>query len=222
MNIIKTTSIVAVSVIATLAVASIMGFQLSEITAEQTTPVEYLSAEGVQVTGIFKFREGTEVLPIQVFTQTSGFKRAQVFGFQVEKVVGNTPYLHKHVDESFLYRNSQDEKENWNPFDVEMILATGPYAKRVVEYSKCFIDDYVVLTLRDNEEGYLNKGFANVERMTLFCRAMNFQNPSLETLNSISEDQKAQTTSTLDLKEPFSTWSDHFKYQKTGSLQPKQ
>jgi hypothetical protein len=37
-----------------------------------------------------------------------------------------------------------------------------------------------------------------------------------------SEDEKAKTTSTLDLKEPFTTWSDHFKYQKTGSLQPKQ
>ena len=222
MNIIKTTSIVAVSIIATLAVASIMGFQLSEIIAEQTTPVEYLSAEGVQVTGVFKFREGTEVLPIQVFTQTAGFKRMQPFGFTFEKVVGNTPYLHKHADESYLFRNSIDEKENWNPFDVEIVLATGPYAKRVVEYSKCFIDDYAIVTLRDNEEGYINKGFANIERVNIWCRAMEFQNPSLEELEAIKDDQKAQTTSTLDLKEPFSTWSDHFKYQQTGSLQPKQ
>jgi hypothetical protein len=222
MNIIKTTSIVAVSVIATLAVASIMGFQLSEITAQETQPVEYLSAEGVTVTGLFKFREGTELLPIQVFTQTSGFKRTQAFVFSIEKVVGNTPFLHKHVDESFLYRNSQDEKENWNPFDVEMIISTGPYAKRIVEYGKCFIDDYTILTLRDTEEGYFNKGFANVERITLACRAMNFQNPSLEAYEESLNGAKAQTTSTLDLKEPFSTWSDHFQYQKTGSLQPKQ
>jgi hypothetical protein len=222
MNIIKTTSMVAVSVIATLAVASIMGFQLSEITAQETTPVEYLSAEGVTTTGVFKFREGTELLPVQVFTQVSGFKRTQAFVFTIEKVVGNTPFLHKHVDESFLYRNSQDEKENWNPFDVEMVISTGPYAKRVVEYGKCYIDDYSLVTLRDGEEGYFNKGFANVERMTLACRSMEFQNPSLEAYQESLNGAKAQTTSTLDLKEPFSTWSDHFQYQKTGSLQPKQ
>jgi hypothetical protein len=222
MNIIKTTSIVAVSVIATLAVASIMGFQLSEITAQETTPVEYLTAEGVSTTGIFKFREGTEVLPVQVFTQLTGFKRLQPFTFSIEKVVGNTPYLHKHVDESFLYRNSQDEKENWNPFDVEMIVSTGPYAKRIVDYGKCYIDDYSVVTLRDGEEGYFNKGFANVERITLSCRAMNFQNPTLDEMEKKANTSESTTTSTLDLKEPFSTWSDHFKYQNTGSLQPKQ
>ena len=148
---------VVFSVISIFAVAAIFGFHLPEIIAEETTPVEYLTAEGVTTTGVFKFREGTEVLPIQVFTQSTGFKRLQPFTFSIEKVVGPTPYLHKHVDESFLYRNSQDEKENWNPFDVEMIVSTGPYAKRVVDYSKCYIDDYSLVTLRDNEEGYFNK-----------------------------------------------------------------
>jgi hypothetical protein len=213
---------VVFSIISIFAVAAIFGFHLPEIIAEETTPVEYLSAEGVTVTGVFKFREGAEVLPVQVFTQNTGFKRLQPFTFSIEKVVGNTPYLHKHVDESFLYRNSQDEKENWNPFDVEMIVSTGPYAKRIVDYSKCFIDDYSLATLRDNEEGYFNKGFANVERITLSCRAMNFQNPTLDEMEKKASSSESTTTSTLDLKEPFSTWSDHFKYQNTGSLQPKQ
>jgi len=65
----------------------------------------------------------------------------------------------------------------------------------------------------------MNKGFAVVENYVLECRAMQPHNPSLEKMMATSEDQKAQTTSTLDLKEPFSTWSDHFKYQKPiGSL----
>ena len=103
-----------------------------------------------------------------------------------------------------------------------MILSTGPYAKRVVTYGKCFIDDYTVLTLRDTEEGYFNKGFANVERINLFCRSMEFHNPSLEELEAQENNSEATTTNTLDLKEPFTTWSDHFKYQKTGSLEQKQ
>jgi hypothetical protein len=222
MNIIKITSMVAVSVIATLAVAAIMGFQLSEITAQETTRPQYLNVEGVEITGVFKFREAEELVPLQVFTQTSGYQRAKPAIFTVQKIVGNTPYLHKHADESFFYRSSQDEKQNWNPFDVEIVLATGPYAKRIVTYSKCFIDDYQLTTLRDNEEGYTNKGFANVENYVIECRAMEFQNPSLQELEMTRDDQKATTTSTLDLKEPFTTWSDHFKYQKTGSLQPTQ
>ena len=70
MNIIKTTSIVAVSVIATLAVAAIMGFQLTEIIAEEVQKPVYTYAEGVEIYGVFKFREGEELIPIQVFAQT--------------------------------------------------------------------------------------------------------------------------------------------------------
>jgi hypothetical protein len=222
MNILKTTSIVAVSVIATLAVAAIMGFQLTEITAEEVKAPEYLTAEGVTITGDFKFREGGELVSLQQFTQVKGFLRSEPFQFTVQKVVGDTPLLHKHADEAFFWRNSESQKQDWNPFDVDIILATGPYEKRVFTYSKCFIKDDKVRTLTDNEEGYFNKGFAIVEDYLLECRDMDMKNPSLEAMNALSDDQKAQTTSTLDLKEPYSTWSDHFKYQQPGSLQPKQ
>jgi hypothetical protein len=219
MNILKTTAIVAVSVIATLAVAAIMGFQITEITAEEIKQPEYLSAEGVSITALFKFREGEELVPIQVFTQKKGFLKAEPFIFDVEKIVGNTPFLHKHVDEAFLYRSSENQKQDENPFDVDIILNTGPYAKRAFTYHKCYVDNYNVVTLTDKEEGYFNKGFAIVEDLVLVCRAMDMHNPSLDGMNTLSEDEKAQTTSTLDLKEPFTTWSDHFKYQTTPSPQ---
>ncbi len=220
MNILKTTSIVAVSVIGTLAVAAIMGFQLTEITAQEVQNPEYLTAEGVTITGLFHFREGEELVSLQQFTQVKGFLRSEPFTFTVQKVVGNTPMLHKHADESFFWRNSESQKQDWNPFDVDIILATGPYEKRSFTYSKCFIKDYKVRTLADNEEGYFNKGFAIVEDYSLECREMDMNNPALEEMTKLNDDQKAQTTSTLDLKEPFSTWSDHFKYQKpAGSLQ---
>jgi len=220
MNILKTTSIVAVSVIATLAVAAIMGFQLTEITAQEVAKSQYLYVEGVEITAVFKFREGEELVPLQVFKQIKGFQRADPFTFSMQKIVGNTPLLHKHVDESFLYRSSEIQKQDNNPFDAELILATGPYAKRVFTYTDCFIDDYNIDTLRDNEEGYMNKGFAVVENYILECRSMNLLSPSLEAMDDIPEDQKADTISSLDLKEPLTTWSEHFKYQKPGSLKP--
>ena len=218
MNIIKTTTIVAVSVIVTLAVAAIMGFQLTEITAEEIKQPEYLSAEGVTITAVFKFREGQEIVPVQVFTQKKGFLRSEPFIFDMEKIVGNTPLLHMHVDESFLYRNSETTKQDYNPFGVEVILNTGPYAKRAFSYTDCYVYNYNVLTLTDKEEGYFNKGFATVEDYVFECKAMQLHNPSLERMNEIPEDQKAQTKSTLDLTESLYTWSDHFKYQKPGSL----
>lgn len=217
MNYRKATFIVTVSVIATLSVAAIMGFQLTEIIAEEVQKPQYTYAEGVEITGVFKFREGKELEPIQVFTQTKGFQRTDPFIFTIQKVVGNTPLLQKHADEAFLFRNSEVQKQDWNPFDVDIILATGPSAKRVFTYTKCFVDDYNVNTLRDNEEGYFNKGFAVVENYVLECRSMQPHNPSLEEMMITPEDEKAHTTSTMDLKEPFPTWSDHFKYQKPGS-----
>jgi len=219
MNILKTTAIVAVSVIATLSVAAIMGFQLTEIIAEEVPKPVYTYAEGVEITAVFKFREGEELVPLQVFKQIKGFQRADPFTFSMQKIVGNTPLLHKHVDESFLYRSSEIQKQDNNPFDAELILATGPYAKRVFTYTDCFIDDYNIDTLRDNEEGYMNKGFAVVENYILECRSYQPHSPSLEEMMTTPEDQKAHALSTLDLKEPFTTWSDHFKYQKPGSLQ---
>lgn len=216
LHILKIKSIVVVSVIATITVAAIFGFQLTEIIAEEIQAPEYLTAEGVTITGIFKFREGEELVPVQVFSQTKGFQRTDPFIFTVQKVVGNTPLLHKHADEAFLFRNSEVQKQDWNPFDVDMILATGPYAKRVFSYSKCFVDNYEVTTLRDNEEGYFNKGFAIVENYVLECRAMQIHNPALDEIMTTKAKHKANTTSTMDLKDPFPTWGDHFKYQKSG------
>jgi len=216
-NILKIKSIIVVSVIATIAIAATFGFQLTEIIAEEIKAPEYLTAEGVTITGVFQFREGGELVPLQQFTQTKGFQRAEPFIFIVQKVVGNTPLLHEYADKSLFYRSSEIQKKDNNPFDVEIILATGPYAKRVFSYSDCFVDDYTVRTLTDNEEGYFNKGFAIVENYTIECRIMEPQNPALDEMMTNKQSQKANTTSSMDLKEPFPTWSENFKYKKSNS-----
>jgi hypothetical protein len=217
-NILKSKSIVVISAAAVLAVAATMGFQLTEIIAEEINAPEYLTAEGVTITGVFKFKEGEELVPLQQFTQTKGFQRAEAFIFTVQKVVGNTPLLHVYADRSLFYRSSEIQKKDNNPFEAEIILATGPFAKRVFSYSECFIDDYQVRTLTDNEEGYFNKGFAIVENYTIECKTMEPHNPAFEEMTS-KQNKKANTTSSMDLENPFPTWNEHFKYQKSESKQ---
>ena len=211
MNRVKTVTIVAVSVFTTLAVAMIMGFQFTEIIAEEQEKTGFTYSGNITITGVFKFREGEELVPLEVFTQTKGFQRTEPFIFIMQKITGDTPLLHKHADEAFLFRNSESQKQDWNPFDVDIIISNGGDLKRVFTYTKCFVDDYNVATLRDNEEGYMNKGFAVVENYTLECRSYKPHSPSLEEMNTMSEDQKANTTSTMDLKESLKTWRDYYK-----------
>jgi len=211
MNRAKTATIVAVSVFTTLAVAMIMGFQFTEIIAEEQAKTGFTYSGNITITGVFKFREGEELVPLEVFTQTKGFQRTEPFIFIMQKITGDTPLLHKHADEAFLFRNSESQKQDWNPFDVDIIISNGGDLKRVFTYSKCFVDDYNVATLRDNEEGYMNKGFAVVENYTLECRSYKPHSPSLEAMTTTKPTQKANTTSTLDLKEPVKTWRDYYK-----------
>jgi len=210
-NRIKTVTIVAASVIATLAIAMIMSFQFTEIIAEEQAKTGFTYSGNVTITGVFKFREGEELVPLAVFTQTKGFQRAEPFIFTAQKITGDTPLLHKHADEAFLFRNSEVQKQDWNPFDVDIIISNGGDLKRVFSYTKCFVDDYNIDTLRDNEEGYMNKGFAVVENYVLECRSMQPHSPSLEELTTTKDSQKANTTSTMDLKESIKTWRDYYQ-----------
>jgi hypothetical protein len=211
MNRVKTATIVAVSVFTTFAIAMIMGFQFTDIIAEEQANTGFTYSGNVTITGVFKFREGEELVPLAVFTQTKGFQRAEPFIFTAQKITGDTPLLHKHADEAFLFRNSEVQKQDWNPFDVDIIISNGGDLKRVFSYVKCFIDDYNVATLRDNEEGYMNKGFAVVENFILECRSMQPHSPSLEEMSTTKANQKANTTSSTDLKESLKTWRDYYQ-----------
>ena len=117
---------------------------------------------------------------------------------------------------SHFFIETPNFKSRTTIHNVEIILATGPYAKRTFTYNDCFIKAYNVDTLRDNEEGYMNKGFAVVDNFTVECRTMQFQNPALVEMNTIPEEDKAHTKNTLDLKDT-STWSPPFKSTNPGS-----
>ena len=78
---------------------------------------------------------------------------------EAQKIVGETPLLHKHADFSQTYRASQVQKTSDNEFDVEIIVSNDGDYKRVFSYNDCYVDAYFVNTLFDKEEGWMGKGF---------------------------------------------------------------
>ena len=197
MNYKQTTSIAAVSVIATLAMASIFGFQISSITAEEDEDKGYTFGEDVAITAYFKFKQGDEVVPFQVFEQTSGWEKGDPFVFEAKKIVGETPLLHKHADLSQKYRNSEEQKKkDYAEFEVDIILSNDADLKRVFEYRECHIDTYMVETQFDKEEGWnTSKGFSVLDTFEIECQAYQPTNPVLEEMTS--KYDKADTKSTM-------------------------
>ncbi len=202
MNFIKNISLAAISIIATLAVASIFGFQLSTITAEEDEDKGYTFGENVSITAYFKFKQGDEMAQFQVFEQTSGWERAEAYGIELQKIVGdNTPLLHQHADNSYKYRNSPVEKSsNQNEFDVDIILSNEGELKRVFAYQDCFVDASFVETLFDKEEGWnTSKGFSVIDVFEIDCKRYTPHNPSLVEKNTI--DSQSTTKSSLAYQE---------------------
>ena len=209
LNIKNTTSITAVSVSVIFVVASIIGFQLTEIIAEETSENKgYKFAEDTLITGVFKFQEGTEIYNFEVFEQKSGFKMSDSYVFDLERIVGNTPLLHEAADHAYMYRSSQsiiDDKE----FSVQVLISQGGELKRIFNYQDCVVSDYNIETLFDKEEGWIGKtGFAVIDKFKFKCDSYFPENPQYEQMNI---KPKGKTTSTMDLKETDS-WSDHFKF----------
>lgn len=211
MNYLKTTTIVAISVIATLAVASVAGFQINEIIAEETEDKGYTFAEDIKITAQFTFRDGSELSQFEVFDQKSGFdKQSEPVIFVLEKVVGYTPMLHEHADEAQTWTNVA-YKNHHTFFDVDIILAKGGEIIRQFDYNQCRVTDYAVDTLHDKEEGWnTSKGFAVVDKFEITCDGYRPTSPTFEAMHVV---EGADTTSSMDLEEPKEFWYDHINYQ---------
>lgn len=200
MNITKTATIAAVSVIATLAVASIFGLQISSITAEEDEDTGYKFAEGVDITGEFLFKDGTEVSKFEVFNQETGIDSKGIYIFTVEKIVGETPLLHKMADSSYKLRSSPGElKQGPNGFDVNIYLSQGGDVKRSFSYNTCFVSNYEVSTDFDKEEGWMGKGFAVKDNFEIQCSKYQPNNPVYVEMTTSTD--KASAKSTLAYKE---------------------
>ncbi|MFM9875543.1 MAG: hypothetical protein ACKVN8_04130 [Nitrosarchaeum sp.] len=205
MNYKNAITMTTLSAIALLAIASSVGIDMTSIDAQPIAvqSEKFTFAEKVAPTAEFHFGTVTEITPIQKFIQTAGYgirtsSNQQIPTFTLEKVVSNTPYLYKLIDESRQKLRSNAIGEI-PLFDVTLHLSDGASYLRGFEYQGCKVTTYVVSTLADNEEAYSGKGpvFAVVDQMTLECMAINSINPAYDALHVV---ENAKTISSSDLK----------------------
>jgi len=192
--------IASLIVSAGLTIFFIEGYSLSEIIAEEAGEDKgYNFAEDTVITGIFYFREGSEITRFEVFRQTSGFSARETFVFELDKIVGSTPLLHKAADRSFLFRNSPAEQQDKTEFDVKIVISQGSEQKRAFKYTDCYVSDNSVLTRTDNEEGWTlvrNSGFAVVDKFEFQCQDMDPLNPVYDAM--MSNTDESNTESSID------------------------
>ncbi len=175
---ITNTSVIAAIAIATIAL--VIGLSQTQTTTAADTPVGnnvYVFAEGVYPQATFAFKDTEVTYEFQAFTQTSNLigsnGRSATPEFTLQRVAGETPYLHKAVDESFQNAGRIGIQElPYQEFDVEVELVQAGEAIRAFEYADCQITNYKTVTEFDKEEGYTTggkTGFAVMETFTFGC-----------------------------------------------------
>jgi hypothetical protein len=224
MNYKNAITMTTLSVIAVFAVASLAGFEVSDIDAAPAAvqPSKYVFVEGIAPTAEFKFRDGTEITPVQLFTQTGGFGTTTLEAtsstsgtsvgvqrdggektgrskpaFTLEKSLGGTPHLYKAADEAQKYVQNTAFEYMYKYFDVIVYFNSGGETLRSFEYRDCQVKNYIVTTRSDNEEGYTGKGFVYVDQFTMECDGYTPLNPAMDKMNVV---KTAKTISSSDLK----------------------
>jgi len=229
MNYKKAITMTTLSIVTVFAIASFAGYGIADIEGLTVSiqPSKMVFVENVATTAVFEFRDGTEMVPIQQFSQTGGYgtttissgtaksksqessetTRRSTPSFTMEKVLGGTPYLYAAADETQKYFASSGFEYDYKYFDVTVYLAKDGDVLRSFEYRDCQVTNYVVTTRSDNEEGYTGKGFVIVDQFSFECKGYTPQNPAMAKLNV---PEHAKTTSSSDLRST-DTWEAPFK-----------
>src|SRR3989338_5958387 len=224
MNYKNAITMTTLSVIAVFTIASFAGFEIADTDAAPAAvqPSKYVFVEGISPTVELKFRDGTEITPIQLFTQTGGFGTttleatsttaggsvsAQPDGgertgrskpaFTLEKNLGGTPHLYKAADEAQKYIQNTAFEHLYKYFDATVYFTAGGDTLRAFEYRDCQVKNYGVTTRSDNEEGYTGKGFVYVDQFTFECDGYTPLNPAMDKMKVA---ETAKTISSSDLR----------------------
>ena len=224
MNYKNAITMTTLSVIAIFAIASFVGFEIADTDAAVAAvqPAKYVFVEGITTSAQFTFRDGTELAPFQIFTQTGGFGTstleatsstsgssvgAQDDGgertsrtkpsFTLEKNVGGTPYLYQAADDAQKYQFSSGFEYQYKFFDATVFLTAGGETLRSFEYKNCRVTSYIVNTRIDNEEGYTGKGIVYVDQFAFECDGYAPNNPAMDKMHTT---EHAKTISSSDLK----------------------
>jgi hypothetical protein len=144
----------------------------------------YVFAEGVSPQATFMFREATVTYDFQIFSTTNnllntvnnGVARGTSPEFTLIRIVGDTPYLHKAVDQTFEYGGRAAVIDYpYKLFDVSVDMMEAGQSLRTFKYGDCSLTNYKINTRTDNEEGYTTggkTGFAVTEEYYFSCNGL--------------------------------------------------
>ncbi len=196
------------SIIAALAIASIglvIGLsQTNNIQAAEAPKGNnvYVFAEGVYPQATFEFRDQTVTYEFQLYdttnnlfsTSASGFTTKQTAPeFTLARAVGDTPYLHQAVDQTFEYGGKSMQDYPYKFFDVTIEMVQAGQSMRTMEYKDCSISNYKINTRTDNEEAYTTggkTGFAVVETYTFICNGFTPSSPLYDAMIKEQQNRK--------------------------------
>ena len=132
----------------------------------------------------FDFKDGEERIEFPMVDLESGYDEGENASpnFKAIGLVTNYPLLDAEVEKSkkfadVLYGFDDD-------FDVVLEFDQNGTIIRSIDFIECQVDEYIIETLRDKEEGFTGKrGFALVEDYLFQCAGMNPHNPLYENVN---------------------------------------
>ncbi|CDI05662.1 hypothetical protein [Candidatus Nitrosotenuis uzonensis] len=184
-NKIMLSSLIGAVAIASIALIVSMS-ETKEITAADAPKgnEQYLFGESTYPVVTFKFRDATVKHDFQIISQTSGFNsgaRGSTPEFTLQKVIGNTPYLHQAVDQTHQYTTRSLQDYPYKEFDVVVDIVQSGKTLRTFEYQRCGISNYKVNTEFDKAESFTGKdGFAVLEQYTFTCAGYMPKNPTYD------------------------------------------
>lgn len=180
---------ITTTVILALSIAFIaLIFELAEtnkviaIDAPKGTQVSF--AEGVHPVATFKFRDVIVTHDFQIFSQTSGFGNAGR-GFTPEftllKVIGDTPYLHRAVEQTNAYSIRSGADHQYKEFDVTVDIVQEGKTLLIQDYQRCDISNYKIFTEFDKSKSFTGKEpIAILEQYTFTCAGYQLKSPMYE------------------------------------------
>jgi hypothetical protein len=192
---ITNTSVIAAIAIATIAL--VIGLSQTETTTAQNAPLGndvYVFAEDVYPQATFQFREATVTYDFQAFAQVNnlfntlggGVSKSTSPEFTLQRIVGDTPYLHKAVDETWKNNGKATPLEYpYRQFDVTVDFVQAGQPVRTLSYGDCSVINYKIVTDFDKEEGYTTGGKTGFAVMETYTFACNGYDPIATTYNAM-------------------------------------
>jgi hypothetical protein len=197
---ITSTSVITAIVITSIAFLLGMPQTPESIAADapKSANEQYGFAEGVNPKATFQFREATVTYDFQMYDQTNSLFASSAGGgtslrtptpeFTLRRIVGDTPYLHQAVDQTWQYKGRTTPVEYpYRSFDITVDFVNGEKSLRVFKYKDCAVSNYVINTRTDNEEAYIpgkKTVFALVETYTFSCSGWQPESPTYKALNN--------------------------------------